>query len=116
MKISFQKISKFQFSSRIFLSRAGRKRSQAEPSRTENFSARAMAWYVPGIYNFVKQERMTKGVEENEFLDVGSEQETFLYGTTFTSVRDVMSENKLCVIDCRPEVCNSNSILQNWAF
>ena len=53
---------------------------------------------------------MTKGVEENEFLDVGSEQETFLYGTTFTSVRDVMSENKLCVIDCRPEVCNSNVI------
>jgi len=52
---------------------------------------------------FVEQERMTKGVEENEFLDVGSEQETYLYGTTFTSVRDVMSENKLCVIDCRPE-------------
>ena len=56
---------------------------------------------------FVEQERMTKGVEENEFLDVGTEQESYMYGTTFTSVRDVMAENKLCVIDCRPEVCNA---------
>ena len=55
---------------------------------------------------FVEQERMTKGVEENEFLDVGAEgHDSYMYGTTFTSVRDVMAENKLCVIDCRPEVC-----------
>merc|ERR1712241_305520 len=52
---------------------------------------------------FVAQERMTKGVEENEFLDIGSEHGGSMYGTTFTSVRDVMAENKLCVIDCRPE-------------
>jgi len=61
---------------------------------------------------FVEQERMTKGVEENEFLDVGAEgHDSYMYGTTFTSVRDVMAENKLCVIDCRPEAlkCLHNS-------
>ena len=30
-----------------------------------------------------------------------------MYGTTFTSVRDVMAKNKLCIIYCRPEVCNA---------
>jgi len=45
---------------------------------------------------------MDKGVDENEFLDC-NEQDSYIYGTTFSSVREVMSENKLCVIDCRPE-------------
>ena len=52
---------------------------------------------------FVSQERMEKGVEDNEFLDVG-QHDAYMYGTTFSSVREVMAENKLCVIDCRPEV------------
>ena len=61
---------------------------------------------------FVEQERMTKGVEENEFLDVGAEgHDSYMYGTTFTSVRDVMAENKLCVIDCRPEVCTLDFLI-----
>ena len=42
-------------------------------------------------------------MDENEFLDC-NEQDSYIYGTTFSSVREVMSENKLCVIDCRPEV------------
>jgi hypothetical protein len=43
----------------------------------------------------------------NEFLDVG-EHDNYLFGTTFQSVRDVISkENKLCIIDCRPEVCSA---------
>ena len=44
-------------------------------------------------------------MDENEFLD-SNEQDSYLYGTTFSSVREIMSENKLCVIDCRPEVRN----------
>ena len=51
---------------------------------------------------FVTQERMLDGVENNEFLDVG-EHDSYIFGTTFNSVRDVMAENKLCVIDCKPE-------------
>jgi guanylate kinase len=52
---------------------------------------------------FVAQDRMLKGVEDNEFLDIG-EHDSYMYGTTFASVRDVMAENKLCIIDCKPEV------------
>ena len=52
---------------------------------------------------FVTQERMVQGVENNEFLDVG-EHDSYMFGTTFASVREVMAENKLCIIDCRPEV------------
>ena len=51
---------------------------------------------------FVSQERMLKGIENNEFLDIG-EHDTYMYGMTFESVREVMKENKLCVIDCRPD-------------
>ena len=36
---------------------------------------------------FVEQERMTKGVEENEFLDVGSEQGNLSKGTDNKTVR-----------------------------
>ena len=46
---------------------------------------------------------MLKGVDQNEFLDI-TENDTYMYGNTFASVREVMAENKLCVIECRPEV------------
>ena len=36
---------------------------------------------------FVEQERMTKGVEENEFLDVGSEQGNLSKDTDNETVR-----------------------------
>ena len=58
---------------------------------------------------FVTQDRMLKGIENNEFVDSG-DHDSYLFGTTFSSVRDVMSENKLCVIDCRPEVSNTNRL------
>lgn len=51
---------------------------------------------------FVAQERMEQGIEDNEFLDYG-QHDSYLFGITLTSVRDVMAENKLCVLDCRPE-------------
>ena len=43
MKISLQKVSKFQFWSQNFFSQAAWKRSQAEPSQAEYSSARTMA-------------------------------------------------------------------------
>jgi guanylate kinase len=53
---------------------------------------------------FVSHDKMKEGLAANEFLDVG-EHDNYLFGTTFQSVRDVISkENKLCIIDCRPEV------------
>jgi len=52
---------------------------------------------------FVSKERMLDGLEANEFLDVG-EHDGYLFGTTLESVRNVMAENKLCVLDVRPEV------------
>ncbi len=51
---------------------------------------------------FVSNERMVEGLENNEFLDVG-EHDSYLFGTTIESVRGVMAENKLCVLDVRPE-------------
>eukprot|EP00094_Tigriopus_californicus_P003859 TCALIF_03714-PA protein Name:"Similar to Mpp6 MAGUK p55 subfamily member 6 (Mus musculus)" AED:0.12 eAED:0.12 QI:0/0.57/0.5/0.87/1/1/8/165/409 len=51
---------------------------------------------------FVDHERMLDGLENNEFLDVG-EHDNYLFGTTLESIRGVMSENKLCVLDVRPE-------------
>ena len=52
---------------------------------------------------FVSHERMLDGLENNEFLDVG-EHDNYLFGTTLDSIRAVMAENKLCVLDVRPEV------------
>lgn len=57
---------------------------------------------------FVDHERMLDGLENNEFLDVG-EHDNYLFGTTLESVRGVMSENKLCVLDVRPEVRTDTS-------
>eukprot|EP00095_Tigriopus_kingsejongensis_P003278 maker-scaffold675_size187964-snap-gene-0.31 protein:Tk03278 transcript:maker-scaffold675_size187964-snap-gene-0.31-mRNA-1 annotation:"maguk p55 subfamily member 6" len=51
---------------------------------------------------FVDHERMLDGLDNNEFLDVG-EHDNYLFGTTLEAVRNVMVENKLCVLDVRPE-------------
>ena len=58
---------------------------------------------------FVSQERMLEGLDNNEFLDMG-EHDNYLFGTTFESVRNIMAENKLCVLDVRPEVSSKYSI------
>merc|ERR1719150_2897082 len=51
---------------------------------------------------FVSEERMLEGIDNDEFIDVGKH-DNYTFGTTFSSVRNVMGENKLCVIDCKPE-------------
>ena len=56
---------------------------------------------------FVSEERMLEGIENDEFLDVGKH-DNYVFGTTFSAVRSVMAENKLCIIDCKPEVRSYN--------
>ena len=56
---------------------------------------------------FVSEERMQEGIDNDEFIDVGTH-DNYTFGTTFSSVRNVMAENKLCIIDCKPEVCTIN--------
>ncbi len=56
---------------------------------------------------FVSQKRMLEGLEENEFLDVG-QHDNYIFGTTIESIRTIMSENRLCVLDVRPEVLKNN--------
>jgi hypothetical protein len=51
---------------------------------------------------FVSHERMLEGLDNNEFLDMG-DNDNYLFGTTFDSVRAVMAENRLCLLDVRPE-------------
>ena len=51
---------------------------------------------------FVSEQRMLDGIAADEFLDTGKF-DNYLFGTTFASVRSVMAENKLCIIDCKPE-------------
>ena len=58
---------------------------------------------------FVSEERMLEGIENDEFLDVGKH-DNYVFGTTFAAVRSVMAENKLCIIDCKPEVRSHNSV------
>ncbi len=52
---------------------------------------------------FVSNQKMLESLENNEFLDVG-EHDSYIFGTTIESVRAIMAENKLCVLDVRPEV------------
>ena len=68
---------------------------------------------------FVTEERMLEGIDNDEFIDVGKH-DNYLFGTTYAAVRNVMSENKLCIIDCKPEVNilnnNSNYIMSSIIF
>jgi len=51
---------------------------------------------------FVSHEEILAGIDRDEYLEV-REQEGHLYGTTHQSIRAVISQAKLCVIDCNPE-------------
>ena len=61
---------------------------------------------------FVSEERMLDGIATDEFLDVGKH-DNYLFGTPFSSVRNVMTENKLCIVDCKPEVNTLENIKKN---
>lgn len=51
---------------------------------------------------FISHEEILAGIDRDEFLEV-RDQDSHLYGTTYQSIRAVISQSKLCVIDCNPE-------------
>jgi len=51
---------------------------------------------------FISHEEILAGIDRDEFLEVRDE-DSFLSGTTYQSIRTVISQSKLCLIDCNPE-------------
>jgi len=47
---------------------------------------------------------MEHDIREHKFLEYG-ENGGNLYGTNLDSIRDVINEGKMCVLDCSPVVC-----------
>lgn len=54
-------------------------------------------------YWFVEREKMEKDIREYKFLEYG-EHNGHLYGTSLDSIRDVIHQGKMCVLDCSPSV------------
>jgi len=52
-------------------------------------------------YWFSDQETMEKGIKEHVFLEYG-EHNGYLYGTTLDSIRDIIHQGKMCILDCSP--------------
>lgn len=54
-------------------------------------------------YHFVTREFMQEGCRTNMFLEYG-EYNGNIYGTSLDTVRDVLKEHKMCVVDTNPAV------------
>ena len=54
-------------------------------------------------YWFTTKEDMETEIQNNEFLEYG-EYNGHLYGTKLDSIRDVIRNGKMCIIDCSPTV------------
>lgn len=52
-------------------------------------------------YWFTDRETMDDEIRENQFLEFG-EHNGNLYGTHLDSIRDVIKQGKMCVLDCSP--------------
>lgn len=55
-------------------------------------------------YWFVDRDQMEHDIREHKFLEYG-ENGGNLYGTNLDSIRDVINQGKMCVLDCSPVVC-----------
>ena len=55
-------------------------------------------------YHFVKREVMEADIANNKYLECG-ELQGHLYGTKLDSIRHIIRQGKMCVIDCNPQVC-----------
>lgn len=60
-------------------------------------------------YWFVERDQMEHDIREHKFLEYG-ENGGNLYGTNLDSIRDVINQGKMCVLDCSPVVCNTYNI------
>ncbi|CAL8135551.1 unnamed protein product [Orchesella dallaii] len=54
-------------------------------------------------YTFVSREDFEEGIRQNKFLEFG-EKDGNLYGTSVESVREVIRQGKMCIMDCNPTV------------
>lgn len=54
-------------------------------------------------YWFTSRDQMEHDIREHKFLEYG-EHGGNLYGTNLDSIRDVIKEGKMCVLDCSPVV------------
>lgn len=65
-------------------------------------------------YWFLDQEDMEKQIKQHKFIEYG-EHNGNLYGTSLDSIRNVINEGKMCVLDCSPSVSNrpSNTFAQS---
>ncbi|XKL67103.1 hypothetical protein PGB90_010523 [Kerria lacca] len=52
-------------------------------------------------YWFLDREEMEKQIKQHKFLEYG-EYNGHLYGTSLDSIRNVINEGKMCVLDCSP--------------
>jgi guanylate kinase len=61
-------------------------------------------------YWFIDRETMEEDIREHNFLEYG-EHNGNLYGTKLDSIRDVIRQGKMCVLDCSPAV---STLLLNY--
>jgi len=54
-------------------------------------------------YFFMDREEMEKDIREGQFLEYGEHNKN-LYGTKLDSIREVIRQGKMCVLDCNPSV------------
>lgn len=52
-------------------------------------------------YHFVTRERMEEDIIEGKYLEYG-EYDGALYGTKLDSIREVIGQGKICILDCSP--------------
>lgn len=55
------------------------------------------------VYFFVNRELMEQEIADNQYLEFG-EFQGHLYGTRLESIREVIDQGKIAVIDCNPQV------------
>lgn len=54
-------------------------------------------------YWFVSREEMEHDVRDHQFLEFG-EHNNHIYGTKLDTIRAVIRQGKMCVLDCSPNV------------
>lgn len=54
------------------------------------------------VYFFVDRESMEQEIADNLYLEYG-EFQGHLYGTRLDSVKEVIEQGRICVIDCNPQ-------------
>lgn len=54
-------------------------------------------------YWFIDRETMEEDIRQHKFLEYG-EHNGNLYGTKLDTIRDIIRQGKMCVLDCSPAV------------